>query len=391
MIDIFLVFITCLVLLPVLVFAAQVLFAMKRHVHIKQESKNARPSVALLVPAHNEADVIKSTLASLTPQLGENDRLLVVADNCDDETAEIAKIAGAEVIERTDSKNRGKGYALDFGVRYLKENPPDVLIIIDADCQVEAGAIEKLTMYCIDTARPVQALYLMHAPEQAGLKLRIAEFAWRVKNHVRPLGAKVLGSPCQLMGTGMAFPWSLTQKMALASSHIVEDMKLGIDLAIAGSPPVFCPEAIVKSYFPVDSDTVTSQRTRWEHGHLGIILSEFPRLFLLGIFRLNPLLVAMALDLIVPPLSLLAGLLILVLTVTVITTIFGFSIVPLLLSFSAFGLFTISVAVAWRKWGKGIVTFQELLSVPLYIMGKIPIYLRFFTRRQKEWVKTDRK
>jgi len=391
MIDIFLVFITCLVLVPVLVFAAQVLFAMKRSAHVTQESKNARPSVALLVPAHNEADVIKSTLASLTPQLGENDRLLVVADNCDDKTAEIARTAGAEVIERTDSKNRGKGYALDFGVRYLKENPPDVLIIVDADCQVDAGAIEKLTKCCIDTARPVQALYLMHAPEQAGLKLRIAEFAWRVKNHVRPLGAKVLGSPCQLMGTGMAFPWSLTQKMALASSHIVEDMKLGIDLAIAGSPPVFCPEAIVKSYFPVDSDTVTSQRTRWEHGHLGIILSEFPRLFLLGIFRLNPLLVAMALDLIVPPLSLLAGLLILVLTVTVITTIFGFSIVPLLLSFSAFGLFTISVAVAWQKWGKGIVTFQELLSAPLYIMGKIPIYLRFFTRRQKEWVKTDRK
>lgn len=383
--------ICCIVLVPVLVFAVQVLFALKRIDHVTQELNNTRPSVALLVPAHNEAAVIASTLAALMPQLGENDRLLVVADNCSDETAELARTAGAEVIERTDSENRGKGYALDFGVRYLKENPPDVLIVVDADCQVDAGAIEKLTKCCIDTARPVQALYLMHAPDNAGLKLRIAEFAWLVKNFVRPLGLSRLGLPCQLMGTGMAFPWALTQKMNLASSHIVEDMKLGVDLAIAGSPPLFCPEAIVKSYFPMDSDAVDSQRTRWEHGHLGVIFHEFPLLFFKGIFRANLPLVAMALDLMVPPLSLLAGILVLIFSVTAISAVFNFSIVPLQLAIIASGLFGVAVAVAWQGWGKGVVTLMELLSVPFYILGKIPIYLRFLTRRQKEWVKTDRK
>ena len=385
-----LIFISCIVLAPVFVFAAQVLFAIKGPDHETQESNN-RPGAALLVPAHNEADVIASTLAVLMPQLGKSDRLLVVADNCTDETANIARIAGAEVIERTDSDKRGKGYALDFGVSYLKKNPPEILIIVDADCQVEAGAIDKLITCCIDTARPVQALYLMHTPEHAGLKLRIAEFAWLVKNFVRPLGFSRLGLPCQLMGTGMAFPWVLTNKMNLASSHIVEDMKLGIDLALAGSPPIFCPAAIVKSYFPMDTDAVDSQRTRWEHGHLGVILYDFPRLFFKGVFRANLSLVAMAIDLMVPPLSMLAGILMLNLTITATFAVLSFSTIPLLLAFTASALFGIAVAVAWQGWGKSAVTLLELLSAPLYILGKIPIYLGFITRRQKEWVKTDRK
>ena len=391
MIDVLLVFISCIVLMPVLVFAVQVFSAIKKLDYVMQELNNARPSAAVLVPAHNEASVIASTLTALMPQLGNNDRLLVVADNCEDETATIARTIGAEVIERTDSDKRGKGFALDFGLRYLNENPSEVLIIVDADCQVGGGAIDKLIISCVATGRPIQALYLMHAPENAGLKLRIAEFAWRVKNHVRPLGAKVLGLPCQLMGTGMAFPWSLTQKMNLASDHIVEDMKLGVDLAIAGSPPIFCPEALVNSEFPSDSDAVASQRTRWEHGHLGVIFHEFPRLFFMGIFRANFHLVGMALDLMVPPLSLLSGMLVLNLAITTVSVIFGLSILPLLLALTSSVLFGVAVGVAWRGWGKDVVTLMELFSIPLYILGKIPIYLRFLTRRQKEWVKTDRK
>ena len=390
-IDTLLVLIACVVLVPVLVITVQVLFAIKRTVHVTQELNSALPSIALLVPAHNEEAVIASTLATLVPQLGKNDRILVVADNCTDDTAAIVRAAGVEVIERNDSENRGKGYALDFGVKHLKKDSPEILIVVDADCQAEAGAIEKLAVCCIETARPVQALYLMHAPDNTGLKLRIAEFAWLVKNFVRPLGFSHLGLPCQLMGTGMAFPWALIQEMNLASSHIVEDMKLGVDMAIAGSPPVFCPNAVVKSYFPIDGDAVVSQRTRWEHGHLSVILHEFPRLFLTGIFRINWLLIAMALDLIVPPLSLLAGILVLFFVVTMISVALGLSTIPLQLAIVALVLFGIAIAISWQGRGKSIVTLMELLTVPIYVLRKIPIYLKFFVRRQKEWIKTDRK
>jgi hypothetical protein len=59
------------------------------------------------------------------------------------------------------------------------------------------------------------------------LKSKVSEFAWCVKNLVRPLGYSNLGCPCQLMGTGMAFKWSTLSKADLANGNIVEDMKLG--------------------------------------------------------------------------------------------------------------------------------------------------------------------
>jgi hypothetical protein len=90
--------------------------------------------------------------------------------------------------------------------------------------------------------RPVQSLYLMTAPCESAINHQVAEFAWRLKNQVRPLGLRALGLPCQLMGTGMAFPWDIIRSAELASGFIVEDLKLGLDLADAGHPPVFCPE-----------------------------------------------------------------------------------------------------------------------------------------------------
>ena len=77
-------------------------------------------------------------------QLEPGDRLLVVADNCTDHTAAVARAAGAEVLERRDAERRGKGYALAAGVDTLRAGPPDVVVIVDADCRPAAGAIDRL-------------------------------------------------------------------------------------------------------------------------------------------------------------------------------------------------------------------------------------------------------
>ena len=177
---------TLLLLLQVSLLLLQVILALLPGKPPLLSLCNKRPAVTVLIPAHNEHLVLAKTLHSIFPQLAENDRLLVVADNCSDDTAKIAEAAGAEVIERFDPERRGKGYALDFGVRHLRSNPPDVVIVIDADCQVGEGAIDRLARICAEADRPVQALYLMHAPYGAGLGVRVAEFAWRVKNQVRP-------------------------------------------------------------------------------------------------------------------------------------------------------------------------------------------------------------
>ena len=264
-------------------------------------------------------------------------------------------------------------------------------MIVDADCQVGDGAIDLLAKKSALAGRPVQALYLMHAPAGAGLKQRIAEFAWIVKNQVRPLGFQRLGWPCQLMGTGMAFPWAMAVTMPLANANIVEDMKLGIELALAGTPPLFCPEAVVTSEFPVAAAAVASQRTRWEHGHLSMIVQELPPLLGQALRQGDGQALGLALDLAVPPLALLAMAVLGVVALAGGLAALGGAAWPLQLAALDLALFAAAVLLAWLGWGRRVVSLADLASVPFYVLAKIPLYLKFWTRRQKEWVRTERK
>ena len=235
-----------------------------------------RPRFAVLVPAHNEAAGIAAALASIRPQVSNADRLIVIADNCTDDTQKIAVAAGAEVIERQDPLRRGKGYALDFGIRHLSADPPDVVIVIDADCVLGPGCLDAIAAQAAASGRPVQAQYRFDLPVllegQRPPAMLMATFAARLKNLARPLGLQRLGLPCQLMGTGMALPWQLISDAHLATSEIVEDLVLGLDLAQRGHPPLFCPKATVNSAFPATKEGQDSQRTRWETGHLTTII-----------------------------------------------------------------------------------------------------------------------
>lgn len=383
------VFFAVLLLVPAWVLFVQVALAWLPARRLKALA-GKRPPLAVLIPAHNEAAVIADTLASIMPQLQAGDRLLVVADNCDDDTARIARKVGAEVIERKNVQQRGKGYALDFGVRHLESAAPDVVIIVDADCNVEPEAIDWLTRVSHQSERPVQALYLMSTTGNAGFRQQFAEFAWRVKNWVRPLGYHRLGLPCQLMGTGMAFPWASIRDAKLANANIVEDMKLGVDLAVSGKPALFCPEARVSSTFPETATAEQSQRTRWEHGHLEVILKEFPSLFGRGVLRGDIGAMALALDLAVPPLALLVLSLSGMCAATGVVASIGGGMFPLLVAGLAMALVGVAVFLAWLGWGRAVISLPTLLSVPFYVLAKIPLYIRFWTRRQKEWVRTDR-
>lgn len=376
-----------ILMLPVLVFLVQVLAAilLTKPTAIKQQA-NSRPIITVLMPAHNESLVIAESIKLILPQLSSQDHLLVVADNCNDDTAAIARNLGAVVIERTNLQERGKGYALDYGLQHLKAKPPHILLIIDADCMVESDAINKLASASLAYQRPIQALYLMQSQPNPSLKARIAEFAWLVKNKVRPLGFKALGLPCQLMGTGMAFLWEDIIKVNLASGHIVEDMKLGVDFSRLNKAPLFLPEALVTSVFPPTVKATNTQRTRWEHGHLSVILTEAPRLFFEAIKSKNSQMLGLALDLIVPPLVVLSLLGFSIFTISVALSI------KLALILSTVLLLTLisAVLLAWGFFGRHIISFKQLCYAPIYALVKVPIYIKFFFNRQVEWVRSKR-
>ncbi|MBW4550845.1 MAG: glycosyltransferase family 2 protein [Aphanocapsa sp. GSE-SYN-MK-11-07L] len=346
--------------------------------------------VAVLMPAHNEALVIESTLQSLLKQVKATDQVVVVADNCEDQTAAIAAAMGATVIARHDPNHRGKGYALDFGLRHLSQQPPDVVVMVDADCQVQSGALPVLAQQAFAVQRPIQAIYLLDQPAQPSQKDLISAFAFKVKNWVRPLGLHKLGLACLLTGTGMAFPWPVICSVDLASGHIVEDMKLGLDLAIAGYPPQFCPEALVLSQLPQDQQVAKGQRTRWEHGHLQVMKTYLPKLLQTAFQQGRPDLFALGLELWIPPLALLVllwlGMTLLSLLARSVMALW-LPIFLLLLT----GLFLgLSIILGWAKFGRAELPLIKLIAVPLYILWKIPLYLMSMFNAQKNWNSTRR-
>ena len=379
----------CLVLVPVLVLLTQVLLAMGT-VRAAAASPGPRPRVAILIPAHNEETGLLATLSSLRYQVGVDDRILVVADNCRDRTAEVARSAGVDVVERSHAQLRGKGYALDFGVRALSAAPPDVVVIVDADCIVSDGAIARLARQAAQHQRPVQALYLMHTPAGSGPMKKIAEFAWLVKNKVRPLGWFRVNWPCQLMGSGMAFPWKTIQDARLATGHIVEDMKLGMDLALAGTAPMFCPHALVHSHFPASKEGTHSQRTRWEHGHLSMITSTAPAIMWAAVRRGSPGLFAFGLDLLVPPLALLVLLVCGLTGLSLLLAALGGPVVPLALGLLEAAALGAAVLMSWWRYGRTVLSTRELTLAAFYVMAKIPLYFRFLFQRQVAWVRSKR-
>ena len=347
--------------------------------------------IAVLIPAHNESAGLQPTLEDVKGQLGERDRLVVVADNCIDDTADVAARLGAEVTVRHDLTKIGKGYALDWGLSFLTDDPPYIVIVIDADCRLQAGAIDRLAEVCAKTQQPVQALYLMTAPEGSAINHQVAEFAWRVKNQVRPLGLNALGLPSQLVGSGMAFPWKVIAAADLSSGSIVEDLKLGLELAAAGHPAVFCPQAIITSTFAASADGAQQQRQRWEHGHVGLILTKAPALLYQAVRRQDIRLLALVLDLLVPPLSLLGIILVAITALTGLAALIGMSTAAFTISATCLLGALAATILAWFTHGRDLLPPRSLGLILSYVSNKIPIYSgAAFGRRVSRWIRADR-
>jgi len=384
---------TALLVLPALLLLVQIVLALRQPPPLPAQPRPAR--IAVLIPAHNEGHGVRATIMQTLSQLGPDDRVLVVADNCNDDTAAQARLVGAEVVERHDAERRGKGYALDFGVRHLEMlaehegHSPDVVLVLDADCVLSPGLIPRVAGLAQAHGRPVQASYLMHAPTP-GLKARVAEFAMRVKNLARSRGMFRLGLPCQLLGTGMAFPWAVALRAPLASGHLAEDMQLGVRLARDGTPPLFCEDVLVTSVFAASQEGERSQRTRWEHGHLSLLVGEGPKLLWEALRRGRFAQAMLVMDMLVPPLALLAGLLVVATLAQAIWALLTGWVAGLVLALLGVAALLVAIVGARHRFAAELIGLGELLKAPVYVLAKLPIYLSFVVRRQTEWVRTKR-
>jgi cellulose synthase/poly-beta-1,6-N-acetylglucosamine synthase-like glycosyltransferase len=397
-IDVTLHALACVLLAPILVFCIECALALppRRWRDAGGEAaprSNSRPRIAAIIPAFNEEAGIASTVRAVSAQLRAGDRLIVVADNCTDSTASLAHGAGCEVVCRIDPERRGKGYALDAGVRHIESggSRPQVVIVFDADCIPQAGCVTALATQVMESGHPAQAAYLMGLPATPLPGSAVSALAVMVKNLVRPRGLSRVGLPCMLTGTGMAFPWEIIRKTPLASGNIVEDLKLGIDLALSGHAPTFCEEARIVGRLPAGAAAAKSQRLRWEHGHLSTLISQSPRLLFRGLFGRRWHALAILADLCVPPLSLLMILSAAAAAMSVCAAVWlGASQLPAVMLTAALGCVVVSVVASWLRFGRRAMPVGSVLGAPRYALAKVPMYASFVRRRQREWVRTAR-
>ena len=273
---------------------------------------------AVLVPAHDESRVIGATVAALVGQRYPTDRFSVnvVADNCSDDTAVLARSNGARVLERHDPDDPGKGPALNWLADAIGLENVDAVVVVDADTRADPFMLAALDREFAAGAQVVQGEYGVLEPESSSaVALRFAALACR--HHLRPLGRTRLGASCGLYGNGMAFRAELMERRAW-SNHLVEDAEFQLDLLLEGVAVTYCPDARLVAEMPSSFEGAVSQHQRWELGRAQLLRRFAPDLVRATVTRRgrDGRRVALPrrayadalLDLVVPPLSLLVTL-----------------------------------------------------------------------------------
>jgi 1,2-diacylglycerol 3-beta-glucosyltransferase len=355
-------------------------------------------NLTVVIPAHNEAVDIADTVASVlaTDYPTEHRRVLVVADNCTDDTASIARNAGAQVVERQHATLRGKGYALEIGFRRaLEDGWADGVVVIDADTLVSKTLLSACASRLAGGASAVQVDYRVRNAERSW-RTRLLHIAFTAFHEVRSTGREGLGLSCGLRGNGMAFSRGALSRVPHSAFSIVEDLEYGIALGHAGIRVVYAHDAWVEGHMPTDKAAAGSQRDRWEQGRAQIKARYGAGLIKGAIRKQDKVLADLAADVYVPPLGQLTALL----GVGTVAAIGGSALSGRfgsrtwrspLLGIIGLGGIVVHVAEGWRRSHTGLRGLLDLACAPVYIGWK-------FGRRvmggrsgaPAEWVRTER-
>lgn len=375
-----------IILIPCLLFNFQLVFGSL--VNRKKLRTGSLNTFKVLMPAHNEASIIAATLEKLERELGSLNDVIVIADNCNDNTANIARELGSTVIERFDEHHKGKGYALNAGFIAISDDLPTTIVVLDADCYFSPGSFSQLVLSSQQTDSVIQALYLMKSPDGGSVKTRVAEFAWLVKNQIRANALTQLGINCQLQGSGMAFPSRVFKQVSFASGSIVEDLELGLKLTAINESIRLNTSSEVTSFFPTSAKGSEDQRTRWEHGHLSSIRS-LSKMAIGILFNKKISTFFSILDAMLPPTVLW---LLIVCASCVLTALISLAghYAPFYLCAFSFSLMLVGLFICWYSHGRAIISSKDAGELFGFVFSKLSLYKSFIYKRQKEWIKTDR-
>jgi 1,2-diacylglycerol 3-beta-glucosyltransferase len=345
----------------------------------------------VIVPAHNEATVIARTIANLR-QLdwpADRFRIIVVADNCNDATASIARDAGALVIERSSIDQRGKGYALAFAFEQSRVAAwADAVVVIDADAEASSNLLEAFAARIEHGANAVQAHYGVLNPF-ASWRTRLITIAKAAFHIVRSRARERVGVSCGIRGNGWCVTHRLLEHVPYRAFSLTEDLEYGIALGLAGVRVEYADEAHSDADMVSSEQIARRQRQRWEDGRLQLVRAKTLLLLRTAIARRSRVCLDLALDLLVLPLSYVA------LNITVLVVLAGLaiwwqpSLQPWLwLSLSCAICVVLYVLRGWQLSGIGAQGLLDLARAPGFLLWKVLLMVR--RRNPTEWVRTDR-
>jgi len=390
------VFFGALASLPAIYLLSLALAAISRRPASRPAPRPDPERLAVVVPAHDEAELIGRCVRSLLSQSYpcSSYRVIVVADNCSDDTADIALAAGAEVMVRDEPATRGKGYALRWAMDRILAAPvpPDAVVVIDADSQADPDLLWELVAEQFAGAEVVQAEYLV-SDENRSRQSELVGLAFLLFHRVRFGGRKVLGLPANLVGNGMLFSRSVLERQPWNAFTGAEDLEYSIHLRLAGIRPAFAPAARIYGPVPGLAAAASSQRLRWEGGRFLMVRRWLVRLIVEAWRRRDWSLLDAAFDLAVPPLGLLsAGVLCGLALAAALAAVGLVSISAVLIWVFAAASLVGFVVVGLRAAGAPASKYLTLLRLaPPYVLRKVSIYLRMLRGEGLgSWVRTQR-
>ncbi len=343
----------------------------------------------ILVPAHNEEQLLPRLLASC--QRLDYPRELfsvhVVADNCSDRTAAVARAAGVMVHERFDPEQHGKGHALQWLLERLwaSGEPHDAVVIVDADSDLAPNFLRVMDARLVRGERVIQGYYAVRDPEQAA-SAAIRAVALIVLHYVRPLGRMVLGGSAGLKGNGMVFAAELLRAHRWTAS-LTEDIEYHMALILAGERAMFAPDAVVEAEMPSSLRAAQTQNERWERGRIEMIRHFVPQLLRTALRRRSFLLFDAAVEQLIPPFAVLSALTLLTLALALLADH------QLALGL---GLFALTAQIVYVVTGLILTrapgtVYRALLFTPIFLVWKIWLYVRILLGlKPGRWIRTAR-
>jgi exopolysaccharide biosynthesis WecB/TagA/CpsF family protein len=351
--------------------------------------------LTVLVPAHDEELLIARCVGSLLDQTYPRDlyQVVVIADNCSDDTAARAAASGAKVMVREQPDARGKGQALRWAMdQVLAASPaPDAVVIVDADSIADRGLLAALERELTAGHAAVQADYTVLAnPGSPRSELVAAGFL--LFHRVRLSGRAALGMPASLVGNGMLFSRELLEAHPWDAFTGVEDLEYTIRLRLAGIRPRFAADAVVSGPMPVSHAGADRQRLRWEGGRFNVVRARLWPLVAASVTHRDPRLLDAAVDLATPPLGLLCMAVLAGATISVAAVIAGlvpvWVLAPWVIALAAMPAF---VLIGLLAAGAPSSTFSALLGVPGFLGWKVLTYLRLLRGFDaSRWDRSDR-